>query len=402
MGRTDTLIRLGRFAATLQDEQLRQSDFDVATGRARLLAARRSRAARIPMSALAAAAALLLVLVALLARDPGFQVGSARGETGAWITAPAGAELPVRFADGTVFSLEPGSRARVAQVSRSGAEIVVEGGRIHAQVVPKPGARWSVHLGPFEVRVTGTRFTAAWDPASEEFSLSLEEGSVEAVGPLLAEPRRVAAGHRVRVSLQRAEVLFDEAASEPAASAPGAMPTPPIALTPTADAEQPAPKGPSEHPAPTWRDHARNGKFRDALEAAERAGFDRECEQASVDDLVLLADAARFAGDAGRASTALHALRRRFGGSPRAASAAFLLGKLAFDRQVSPAAAADWFATYLREQPGGPLAREAAGRLIEARRIAGDRAGAKTAARSYLEHYPSGPHAALARDVVDE
>ncbi len=50
------------------------------------------------------------------------------------------------------------------------------------------------------------------------------------------------------------------------------------------------------------------------------------------------------------------------------------------------------------EQARGAL--DAAGRLIEALRRADDSAGARRAARDYLEKYPEGPHADLARSVL--
>jgi outer membrane protein assembly factor BamD (BamD/ComL family) len=59
-----------------------------------------------------------------------------------------------------------------------------------------------------------------------------------------------------------------------------------------------------------------------------------------------------------------------------------------------------WFQRYLSEAPGGPLAREAEGRLIELFRQSGNSLRARSAAQSYLERYPSGPHAALAQSVL--
>ena len=64
------------------------------------------------------------------------------------------------------------------------------------------------------------------------------------------------------------------------------------------------------------------------------------------------------------------------------------------------AQAADWFSTYLREQPSGALAREALGRLIEAYQAAGDRVSARATAERYLKSYPDGPHATLARQAL--
>ena len=116
----------------------------------------------------------------------------------------------------------------------------------------------------------------------------------------------------------------------------------------------------------------------------------------------MLGDTARFAGAGGRAAQALQGLRRRFPGDSRAAPAAFHLGRLAFDARGAYADAARWFAIYLAEQPGGGFAREAAGRLIEARERAGDLPGARDAARDYLSRHPAGPHAGKARDLLPD
>ncbi len=75
--------------------------------------------------------------------------------------------------------------------------------------------------------------------------------------------------------------------------------------------------------------------------------------------------------------------------------AAFRLGQSAKGAQ-----AAEWFSTYLKEQPGGALAREALGRLIEAHQAAGDPISGRAAAERYLKSYPDGPHATLARQAL--
>ena len=97
---------------------------------------------------------------------------------------------------------------------------------------------------------------------------------------------------------------------------------------------------------------------------------------------------------------ALLLIRRRFAGTSRAAVAAFSLGRLEFDKRHEHAKAAQWFGTYLKEQPAGSLAREARGRLIEATLAAGDRSRARLLAAEYLELHPGGPHAELAQRLV--
>jgi TolA-binding protein len=113
-----------------------------------------------------------------------------------------------------------------------------------------------------------------------------------------------------------------------------------------------------------------------------------------------LADAARFANRTEDAEVLLRAIRRRFPRDERASVAAFYLGRIAFDTHSSFADAATWFQTSASERPTGPLAREASGRLVEALEHAGDHAGAREAAVRYLEAYPDGPHAKLAKSIL--
>jgi TolA-binding protein len=157
-------------------------------------------------------------------------------------------------------------------------------------------------------------------------------------------------------------------------------------------------RSPSEDRA-RFRELADQGKYAEALAVANAAGFDSQCQHANAEELALIGDTARLAGDGGKAGRAFSILRRRFPGTARAAEAAFALGRLEFDGASSYGKAAEWFKTYLREQPNGRLAREARGRLMEALHRAGDERAARDAAVQYLRDFPSGPHAALAKDI---
>jgi TolA-binding protein len=132
---------------------------------------------------------------------------------------------------------------------------------------------------------------------------------------------------------------------------------------------------------------------------AERKGFSGICREASGADLLTLAEAARYAGRAERADQALKAVRARFGRGEDTAMAAYLLGRIAAESRRDHSDAAHWFRTYLTERPSGRLSREAEGRLLESLAFM-DRRTAREAARTYLEHYPSGPHAAFARNLL--
>jgi hypothetical protein len=165
---------------------------------------------------------------------------------------------------------------------------------------------------------------------------------------------------------------------------------------PVAPLEGSAPLAP-----PRWQTLADAGKYQQALELVETAGFARVCDRLSAGDLLRLADVARYAGHAARSREALKSLRRRFVGSEESSAAAFTLGRLAFDKQRQFAAAARWFTLYLDERPRGPLRREAMGRLVEAYHRASTPDEARRAARAYLAEFPSGAHATYARRVLE-
>jgi transmembrane sensor len=219
-------------------------------------------------------------------------------------------------------------------------------------------------------------------------------------GGLLDRGSRVSAGETLKIDVRAGRM--DLVKTSTLATVTSAAPAPP---PPTAEPPIVTPASPHAAPsAPvlprTWQPLAASGKYNAALELAKQGGFTRECDHAAAADVVLLGDVARLAGDVSRAQEAYRAVRRRFPKTAHASTAAFSLGRIAFEKQHAYAEAATWFETALRE--GGPFARDAAGRLIEARKAGGDVAGAKAAARSYLERWPTGPHAALARGLTSE
>jgi outer membrane protein assembly factor BamD (BamD/ComL family) len=147
----------------------------------------------------------------------------------------------------------------------------------------------------------------------------------------------------------------------------------------------------------SWRALARHAQYRDALALAIAEGFDNDCNQLRSDDLVLLGDVARLGGDLKRADQAYRAALRRF---PDLDRPAFAMGVMAFEARHDYRDAASWLSRYLRDHPTGPLATEAAGRLLEAWDLAGETSRAREAARNYLRDHPTGPHRALARRLA--
>ncbi|MBK6695836.1 MAG: FecR domain-containing protein [Myxococcales bacterium] len=333
-----------------------------------------------PRLAVVAAAALVAftVLVSLQfasVRPLTFHASLVTGHEGDFIAASA-APVPLTFSDGTSLRVLDSAQVRVAELRSDGARVVLEHGRIEAHVIHRSDTRWTINAGPFEVRVTGTRFALDWDASSQAMVVTLVEGAVEVSGCRLGEARRVAAGETLRVSC--APVVVAEV--PPSAALPKETPPPaPTALSP-AERRTVAPTKPDK---------------------AELPRIERARGTADADSLLKLANDARYSGDFVAARERFTDLRGRFPASAPAALAAFELGRMAFDVDADYRTAGDWFDRYLNEAPRGGLTREAQGRLLEARFRSKDADRALRAAAKYLLAYPEGPHARLARRVLD-
>jgi len=378
-----------------------------------------------------------------------------------WIDAPDTQTLPIVFSDGSTVRLSPGARARVRRLTQTGASLQLERGEAEVHVHHEEDTQWSVQAGPFTVHVIGTRFHVGWEPRREEFALEVFEGSVQLSGP--TGVRRAGRGdEEIRISLRpTAPQPQPHQVAEPQ---PPALPTPPAptpgAASPRSDAtshrprwrtptpqpapapsaaptrppsaplelklppkqpqaepqktgaaatpahteeheEEPAQKAselPKPAPVPAWKALADAGEYEQVLSSLSAEQVEDAIWHGEATDLVNLGTAARRAGDA-RAGYIYSVVRSRFAGSDAAANAAFILGRMQFHAGV-PQSAATWLQTYLRERPNGRFSREAMGRLVESYVRAGDAARAQSAARRYLARYPHGPHAALARSVL--
>jgi ferric-dicitrate binding protein FerR (iron transport regulator) len=419
--RVDPVHELLAEVASVQREQLRRADV-LSDARARVVAMPARPARRVSRLWLAAPALAACGVVAVLALRPGqapapaltFRAGagaaSVTGAHGPLLAAPDDAELPLDFSDGSHVALAPGGRLEVEAVASRGATLALQRGRAEVHVVHRAQTSWVVKAGPARVEVTGTRFRVGWDPAAEELSVEMREGSVIVTGaPGVAGSQALRGGQTLRASRLRGRFEITEGATSPVeAPAPAAVEAP----APPARAASPAPRAahvasrsaepllapaPAAAPSPGWRALASGTRYAEALRAAEREGFERSCERLGAEDLVLLGDVARLAGDPDRAEQAYRAARRRF---PAGDRAVFALGLTAFEQRRRYAEAAGWFDTYVRQYPGGPFAREAAGRLLEAWHRAGEGDRARRAASAYLARYPSGPHATLARQIL--
>ena len=102
------------------------------------------------------------------------------------------------------------------------------------------------------------------------------------------------------------------------------------------------------------------------------------------------ADRARREGNPGLAVAPLRTIVDRYPDDPRAAAAAFTLGRLSLDGRKQPRPAAVWFEKARLLAKGMPLAEDALAREVEAWNAAGDGALARRRAELYRQTYPNG------------
>ncbi len=287
-------------------------------------------------------------------------------------------------------------------------------------VVPKPHARWRVDAGPFVIHVHGTVFTAAWNETSGRLDVQLERGSISVEGPVTGRPHRHARGPAAdggdaavaRAAARDRRSEGDEAleqrhdrrrgAGRRGGAAPAlAGPRPP-------PASRRPPHGPANAGGPSVARRAllvrRRWPRATSLSSSRRLA--RSAARAPDRRARTIwrrwpTPPATGAATIWRA-TALEAQRQRFHGSPRAADAAFFLGRLDENDGAGLIHALRWYDRYLDEAPTGSYAAEALGRKMVAMRDLYGVAQARGVADEYVRRFPHGSYAGAAQALRDQ
>lgn len=319
-----------------------------------------------------------------------------------FVQAPAHGSAALPVGAGADLQLDDGGRGRVSLADHERVAVVLEAGRLRADVDPQAHRRVTIEAGPYRVGVIGTVFQVDWDPAVGRLVVGVTRGKVEVSVPHASAPIAVDAGRRlvaeddgdVQLAALAAAVDVPAPVDDAVVEIEAEVPTP-------LERARPRARSKSDDPAPSWQALARAGRYAEALAQVEGRGLEAALASLPVADLEQLADAARLAGRGSIAATIYERVRKRFPGTKAAARAAFQLGRWAADGEKDPKAATTWLRRYLDEAPNGSFAKLARGRLIQTLAAAGDRAAAREAARIYLDSYPDGPHAAVARGLVE-
>jgi hypothetical protein len=347
-----------------------------------------------------AAAALLVVTWRIAAVRPqslalAYRVEGAEILQEGFIRARQGRHPKVSFSEGSVVALADDARMRIVAVDERGGRLAVEEGEIQADIVHRPGARWTFEAGPYSIDVRGTSFALDWRGADGWFDLRLRTGLLDIHVPWSSAPIVLRGGQRLTVRSADHEVTIGDLAPDPVS---GAVSAPSRALSaPPQGASSSPSASPREHRT-SWSERMASGALQSIVDDAVEHGVEATVLERTSEDLEVLEAAARYQKRPDIARRALLAQRARFAGSSRAKEAAFLLGRMA--EPSDGVAAHEWYERYLLEAPDGAFAAEATGRnMIVTNRIFGvDRA--RPLADTYLKRWPTGAHAQLARSIL--
>lgn len=382
--------------------------------RQRLLVAFTSRPRRRLMLAsfttlsLAAAAAVALLWLRMGdAETLSFDVDGAAVATGQYIQARPGDEARIFFSDGSRIMLQDGARGRIETVTADGAAVALEEGFARLAITHTAKSQWYVDAGPFRVQVTGTTFEVKWSSSRQEIEVRLHQGKVVVHGPMTGEGTVLMPGQKLVANVAQATLAVSKIEAPVAREAASANHEP-VNVPAEAPAETPLiephkPQGSRSHRAPEplpWSKLVAAGRYDEVLSAARKRGLQVCLRQCPAADVGALADAARYTGQSALAVRALKTQRQRFAHSSEARSAAFLLGRVAEEQPLGAEQALQWYDVYLREAAQGALAPEALGRKMVVLNARHGSARAEPVARLYLDKYPSGPYAALARELL--
>jgi transmembrane sensor len=356
----------------------------------------------------AVAVALTVAFLVLLEdKEPQLEAyhGKQKIAEGSWISSDVGKPLSLSFTDGSRVSLAQMGSARIQELNPSGAHIVVERGSIDAAIKHTRQTNWDFSIGPYQIHVTGTRFRVSWDAAEKKLNLQMKEGSVNVSGPMISHYKTVSAGETLNASLTRGKLEFFAAqnlsGSDLTRKAKSASPISSITESGATKMSAPSSARQRRRPSSEWLADAKSGRYDEAVQKARASGIAHILKNGRSGDLLLLGDAARHSGNLGFAEKMYHHVQKKFGGSAAAGNATFAMGVMAFHQQHDYRAAARWFGQCLsQDDESAGLRREALGRLIEVYRRTGQKEMARKYADTYLETYPRGPHAALARKVL--
>jgi transmembrane sensor len=287
---------------------------------------------------------------------------------------------PARLAldDGSRVELAPAARLAVVENSSRAFVTRLQRGRVQFDVEPGGPRRWSIEAGLATVEVVGTRFAVT--RASERVTVEVMRGTVLVRGERVTDRvQRLGAGDRLVI--ERDGVPSQGPAAKPADEPSSAPPRKSATSTPSR-ASLPA-------ASPEWRELAQQGEYAEAYQNLGADGIAGRARTADLEQLLALADVARLSGHPRDAIEPLHRVVAEHAEDPRAAMAAFMLGRVHLDSLQDAAAAVRDFRTAIALHLPHALREDAFLRLIEAATRSGDQRAASEARQAHRQQFPS-------------
>jgi transmembrane sensor len=355
---------------------------------ARMRDARRARTRRrvwlaIPTFTLAAAGALIVAA--------SLRVGSNHPvEQAIEVGRPfesADAEVALALPEGIQVDLDRRSRVRLESVAPEEIRVALSKGSARFDVEPHRPRRVVINADDVEVRVIGTRFRvtrieAATAEDEARVEVAVERGVVEVRDRQHAgEPRRLRAGERF---------------SMPAISTGGEV----AGSRPDGDEDGDAAVAPMNEPAltPVVR-LASTTRISSPTEISGSLATARRAGAASPRALLERAQMAWRAGRMNEAAADYAEVLDRHPADPRAALAAFELGRIQMDHLADLTAATASFERALHLAPRASFQEDTLARLAQANDRLGRQADCRRVRQRYMREYPNGLHVARVSDL---
>jgi transmembrane sensor len=331
----------------------------------------------------------LLTLAVLIFLDHAWlrsgKTESARSES---VIEPRHAAQAVDFGEGARVTVGAGGRLEVLERDEQRVTLALPRGLSQFDIKPGGSRRFRIECAGVTVEVVGTQF-------SVERSLRAVRVEVQR-GRVLVRGAGVPGGAR---AVDAGAVLVVETASEaPKALGDQLSPSPSAAprAAPSVSSSPAAPASGERDAGAVWREAASDEDWNRAWASLGSEGVARQSGRAdSVTELFALADVARLSGHPEAAVVPLRKIVERHAEDPRAAVAAFTLGRVWLDALGNPALAVSAFKDALALRLPASLAEDAQARLVEALARSGDVQEAHAAAVVYRGRYPAGARRAL-------
>ena len=331
-----------------------------------------------------AAVASCLVIVAAVALRISREPLASRSMMPAVPTTIEAVSTPrdVDFGDGAMVNLHAGAHLDVLEQSDRAMVLALRRGFSQFDIRPGGARRWRIESGGVTVEVVGTRFSVERGETSVQ--VAVQRGRVLVRGADVADQvQSLDAGKSLLVQLatpnthQQAPPPVDA----PLQSAGIAAPERAARVSTTAAASPPL----------DWHTAATRQDWNQAWKTLGAAGVAREAAHTDdVADLLALADVARLSGHPQQALMPLRQIVGSHADDPRAAMAAFTLGRVLLDALGQPMQASFAFERALTLKLPVALAEDALARLVESHTKAGATSQARAAASAYRASYPSG------------